>query len=187
MNHSDSYVYFLEKGVNELMSFGLGTILAVFLIGIIMLLIEIFVTGFGLFGVIGIGAVIASLVMAGATVGQLGLAIGLAVFLTLAMGYWAYRRLQSNQSLLWKGLILTDSTSREKGYSSHQPRELLTNQTGMTLTPLRPAGIIEINGERIDAVTEGSFIGSGEEVVVKEVTHGRVIVRIAKTKEESLT
>lgn len=175
------------KGVNGVMSFSLGMILAVFMIGVIMLLVEIFVTGFGIFGVLGIGAVLASLIMAGATVGQVGLAVGLAVFLSLAAGFWAYRRIKSNQSLLWRGLILTDSTSSEKGYLSHQDKEQLRGKVGLSLTPLRPAGTIEIDGNRVDAVTEGSFISSGEQVVVQDVTHGRVIVRVQKTKEESLT
>ena len=38
------------------MTFSLGMILAVFMIGVLMLLVEIFVTGFGIFGVLGIGA-----------------------------------------------------------------------------------------------------------------------------------
>jgi len=176
-----------EKGVNEVMSFSLGMILAVFMIGVLMLLVEIFVTGFGIFGVLGIGAVLASLIMAGATVGQVGLAVGLAVFLSLAAGFWAYRRIKSNQSLLWRGLILTDSTSSEKGYLSHQDKEQLRGKIGISLTQLRPAGTIEIDGNRVDAVTEGDFINSGEQVVVQDVTHGRVIVRVQKTKEESLT
>ncbi|ASI34779.1 MULTISPECIES: NfeD family protein [Exiguobacterium] len=169
------------------MSFSLGMILAVFLVGVVMLLIEIFVTGFGIFGVVGIGAVLASLIMAGATVGQVGLAIGLSVFLSLAAGYWAYRRIKSNQSLLWRGLILTDSTSSEKGYLSHEEKVQLNGKEGISLTPLRPAGTIEIDGNRIDAVTEGNFIGSGERIIVKEVTHGRVVVRVQTTKEESIT
>jgi len=169
------------------MTFSLGMILAVFMIGVLMLLVEIFVTGFGIFGVLGIGAVLASLIMAGATVGQVGIAVGLAVFLSLAAGFWAYRRIKSNQSLLWRGLILTDSTSSEKGYLSHQDKVQLLGQEGVSLTPLRPSGTIEIDGNRIDAVTEGTFIQAGETIVVKEVTHGRVIVRVQHTKEESHT
>ena len=49
------------------------------------------------------------------------------------------------------------------------------------------SGTIEIDGNRIDAVTEGTFIQAGETIVVKEVTHGRVIVRVQHTKEESHT
>jgi membrane-bound serine protease (ClpP class) len=45
-------------------------------------------------------------------------------------------------------------------------RDVLTGKTGRTVTPLRPSGSAEIDGERIDVVTEGEFIAQGEPVVV---------------------
>jgi len=152
------------------MTFGLGVILTVFFVGIVLLGIEVFVAGFGLFGVLGIGAVVASLIMAGATI-----------------GFWAYRRLQSNRSLMYKGLILTDSTSTDKGYLSHDDRKRLLGKVGVTLTPLRPAGTAEIDGERIDVVTEGSYLDSQTKIQVYKVDSGRVVVRSFIEPKEDVT
>ncbi|WP_214844025.1 NfeD family protein [Exiguobacterium sp. s150] len=169
------------------MTFGLGVILTVFFVGVVLLGIEVFVAGFGLFGVLGIGAVVASLIMAGATIGQLWLSLGLATAIVAGLGFWAYRRLRSNRSLMYKGLILTDSTSSEKGYLSHADKQSLLGKVGVTLTPLRPAGTAEIEGERIDVVTEGSYLDQQTKIQVYKVDSGRVVVRSFVEPKEDVT
>ena len=47
----------------------------------------------------------------------------------------------------------------------------------ITYTDLRPSGIILYNHERIDAVSEGSFINKDSEVTIIEVEGTRVVVR----------
>lgn len=176
----------MEGGSNT-MTFGLGVILTVFFVGVVLLGIEVFVAGFGLFGVLGIGAVVASLIMAGATIGQLWLSLGLATAIVAGLGFWAYRRLRSNRSLMYKGLILTDSTSSEKGYLSHADKQSLLGKVGVTLTPLRPAGTAEIEGERIDVVTEGSYLDQQTKIQVYKVDSGRVVVRSFVEPKEDVT
>ena len=53
----------------------------------------------------------------------------------------------------------------------------LVNQTGQTLTTLRPSGTAVINGKRVDVVTEGAFIEPGQSVKVVAVEGLRVVVR----------
>ncbi|MDW7675619.1 MAG: NfeD family protein [Bacillota bacterium] len=51
----------------------------------------------------------------------------------------------------------------------------------MTITPLRPAGTVEFpDGDRLDVVTEGSFINSNFQVKVVKVEGTRVLVREVK-------
>lgn len=159
------------------MTFSLGVILTVFIVGAVLLGIEVFVAGFGIFGVLGIGAVVASLIMAGATLGHIWLSVGLATAIIGGLGFWAYRRLSTNRPLLYKGLILTDATSTEKGYLSHEDRKQLLGKVGVTLTPLRPAGTVEIDGERLDVVTEGGYLDQNTKVQVYKVDSGRIVVR----------
>ena len=45
------------------------------------------------------------------------------------------------------------------------------------MTPLRPAGIAEIDGEKVDVVTEGEFLPVGTSVQVIKVNGRRIIVR----------
>ena len=56
-------------------------------------------------------------------------------------------------------------------------RPELLDQTGTAKTPLRPSGTAEINGERVDVVTEGSLIEPGTPLKVVAVEGLRVVVR----------
>jgi membrane-bound serine protease (ClpP class) len=53
----------------------------------------------------------------------------------------------------------------------------LLNQSGQTLTKLRPSGTAVINGKRVDVVSEGAFIDAGQCVKVISVEGLRVVVR----------
>ena len=53
----------------------------------------------------------------------------------------------------------------------------LVGKQGWSVTPLRPAGLVEIEGKKIDVVTEGEMIGPGTPVEVLRVEGSRVIVR----------
>lgn len=55
--------------------------------------------------------------------------------------------------------------------------EQLKGRIGRTVSPLRPAGIVEFDGKRIDCVTEGMMIDAGQMVRCVEVRAGRVVVR----------
>jgi len=55
--------------------------------------------------------------------------------------------------------------------------DALRGQTGKTVTPMRPAGTVLLNGRRVDAMTEGMMLDSGVAVQCVEVKAGRVIVR----------
>ncbi|OWK38061.1 hypothetical protein [Fimbriiglobus ruber] len=53
----------------------------------------------------------------------------------------------------------------------------LKGQFGKTVTPMRPSGSVEIDGRRIDAMTEGMMLAAGVAVKCVDVRAGRVIVR----------
>lgn len=74
-------------------------------------------------------------------------------------------------------VILKDSTNSEAGYRSHEDRSHLVGKTARTVTDLRPAGIITCDDERIDAVSDGTFILRNRQVKILEVEGTRVVVR----------
>jgi membrane-bound serine protease (ClpP class) len=49
---------------------------------------------------------------------------------------------------------------------------------GRTTSPLRPAGIAEIEGERVDVVSEGDLIDPETPIEVIRVDGNRIVVRI---------
>jgi len=55
--------------------------------------------------------------------------------------------------------------------------EQLKGRMGKTISPMRPSGIVEFDGKRIDCVTEGMMLEVDEWVRCVDVKSGRVIVR----------
>lgn len=77
---------------------------------------------------------------------------------------------------LGRGLFL-DTTQRDEDGFTNQASDLsLIGASGVVLTALRPSGTIEVNGRRIDAVSDGSFVDQGALVQVLEVHGNRVVV-----------
>jgi len=55
--------------------------------------------------------------------------------------------------------------------------ERLKGRYGRTLTPMRPSGSVEIDGRRVDALTEGMMLAAGLWVRCVDVKGSRVTVR----------
>ena len=53
----------------------------------------------------------------------------------------------------------------------------LSGKTGTSITVLRPAGLVDISGRKVDVVTEGEMIEAGTPVQVLRVDGNRVVVR----------
>lgn len=68
-----------------------------------------------------------------------------------------------------KNMAGADAT--EKGLGS------LLHKEGTAASGLRPAGIAEIDGKRVDVVTQGEMIAEGDRIQVTEVKGNRVVVR----------
>ncbi len=75
-------------------------------------------------------------------------------------------------------VTLKTSLDRKNGVSS-QSEELddYIDKKGHAITDLRPAGVADINGARVDVVTRGEYINRESEIIVIEVTGNRVVVR----------
>lgn len=72
---------------------------------------------------------------------------------------------------------------RSTAGGSREPagQPVIVRAAGVALTDLRPSGIAEIGGERLDVVTEGEFIAEGEPVEVVLDEGYRHVVRRAAT------
>ena len=62
----------------------------------------------------------------------------------------------------------------------------LRGRFGRTVTPMRPAGAVEIDGRRVDAQSEGPLIAPGVWVKCVDVRAGKVVVREADAPSDLL-
>ncbi|MGG1248648.1 nodulation protein NfeD [Bacillus spizizenii] len=153
---------------------GYETVL-LFIAGVILILLEIFLPG-GIIGLLGLGAIIASLFLAAGsfTVMAVSLLIASAVSIT---AFILLTRVLGKRMKFFKKFVLNDSTNTESGYVSNQTRMDLIGKVGVTCTPLRPAGTVIIDDERLDVVSEGSFTEKDKKVKVVKVEGSRIVVR----------
>jgi membrane-bound serine protease (ClpP class) len=149
--------------------------LILFALGIGLILLEFFVPG-GIAGAIGFLAIIASFFIASDNVVHMGISLLIALTASVLLSILMIR-VFGKRMKLFKRIILTDSTSTEKGYVSNKNRLELIGVEGITLTPLRPSGTILIEDERIDVVSEGAFIPKDKKVRIIKTEGSRIVVR----------
>ncbi len=152
---------------------GAGWIAGLYLLGIALIILELFTPGLvlGLLGVASLGTSIWLLfAWHGPLAGALGLAGGIGAL--AAIGAVAVRRLRHGEA---------QDLAR---YSVADPAlATLRGARAVAVSPLRPAGVVRLGKEhgerRIDVVTRGEMIEAGTVVEVIEVEGNRIVVRAA--------
>lgn len=153
----------------------------IFVIGVILIIAEFFLP-FGISGILGVAAIIFSIILAGGDLVQMSIAVLIALTVATIGMVIMMKFFRKGLKALNK-VILTDATTTEQGYVSNQNRLDLVGKLALTMTPLRPAGTIRIDNERIDAVSDGSFIGKDKLVKIIKVEGSRIVVREATEGE----
>jgi membrane-bound serine protease (ClpP class) len=152
--------------------------------GFVLLVLEVFITpGFGLMGTLGLMALLGglglSLVGVGATWEVILLASGrvvVSLLLALAAALAILRVLP--RLPFGRRLVLETEMASDAGYASAPvgDRRWL-GQRGTAASPLRPAGLADLAGERVDVVSDGEFIDAGDPLEVIRVDGNRIVVR----------
>lgn len=152
--------------------------------GLVLLAVELFVIpGFGVIGFAGLLAIVAglglSLVGAGAT-WEFAVQIAWRVTLSLLVAIGASLvLLRFLPRLPWgRRLVLEAGLPAQAGYASapEHDRDWL-GKRGTAVSTLRPAGVADLDGERVDVVSDGEFIEAGEAIEVTRVDGNRIVVR----------
>lgn len=173
--------------------------LILFVLGVILLGLEIFVIpGFGIAGILGLSAILASgvlLLMAGDwsdfsvsnpisrdAVQQVLIStlLGIGVLLLLI------RFLPKNGIAGGSGLVLGTSLTGGAGFEVKEAvaSDDLVGEVGEALSPLRPAGRARFGNRRLEVESEGGFIEKGARIRVLRREGHRVIVRGEPTGDE---
>ena len=161
------------------------------MLGVLLLALEVFVLpGFTVAGIAGIIALVAGLALtlvgAGATVSTVITALGrvaIAILMALAGAAVLLRLLP--RLPFGRDLVLEGGMTSDLGYVSAPDSDRATlGHTGTTVSPLRPAGIADIDGRRVDVVSDGGFIEAGVAIEVTRVDGNRIVVRRTDTHKE---
>lgn len=154
------------------------------LVGVILLAVELlFLPGFGIAGVLGILALLAGLVLSMLGPGNTAQFIMLVsgrVVLSIVFALVASLLLLRLMTRLPFGrrMILDTGLTAEKGYASGPESDMRwLGKRGVAHSMLRPAGIADIEGERVDVVSNGEMIDAGRPIEVIRVDGNRIVVK----------
>ena len=150
--------------------------------GIVMFLVELCLPGFGVPGTIGILSLLAVVVMqfiGNSITGALSFTLCM-LFLVLLLLLLFLRSFK--KGLLSKSNLINRSAIRQSSENeTEDPKPVLARGArGTTLTPLRPAGIVEIEGNRINAETDGTFLPAGTDIEVTGTEGLSILVRAVR-------
>ncbi|MER2089654.1 MAG: nodulation protein NfeD [Sporosarcina sp.] len=154
-----------------------------FLLGAVLVVAEIFLPH-GIAGVIGSLAIIGSIIMAGGNPMYMAISVLIAVAIAIT-GMVIIMKFFGKKLHLLNKVVLMDTTDTQSGYVSNVNRVELLGRVAKTSTALRPSGAIELDGERIDVVSEGSYIAKGISVIIVKVEGSRIVVRESIEKGEN--
>jgi membrane-bound ClpP family serine protease len=156
--------------------------IACLVLGFVLLGAEIYVPG-GVLGILGGIALLAAIILGfkvehfGAQGGMISAFIILA---TVIAGLYFWLKFFPDTPM---GRKLSLSASTADYRADDDDNRNLTGSEGVALNNLRPSGIAEIDGRRVDVVADGSWIGKGTRVKVIDVGGNRVVVRELEQKE----
>ncbi len=166
-----------------------------FIVGLILLIVEIFVTpGFGVLGISGIVLIVGALVLSmifnigfdfqfvpqGQVMGRLLLVLS-AITISFFISIWLGKKIITTETRLGT-LAFNTVLDADEGFVA-QDMSLMqyVGKEGVTLTFMRPAGKIEIDGEILDAVSLTGLIDKDEKIKVIKFENAQLVVTKKRT------
>ena len=150
------------------------------LVGCVLVVLEVFIPSGGIISILAAVSFIASIFIAfqespttGPTTGLIFTAttvFAVPTLIALAFKYWPKTPM---------GKAFLGELPNEEEVLPEDPRRALLGRVGVARSKMLPSGAVEIDGQMIDAVTQGQAIEPGTYVVVCEVRANRVVVRPA--------
>lgn len=151
--------------------------IALILVGLALVTVEVTVVpGLNVVGVLGMIGAGVGIVLAFSAFGWAGGMLTLVATVGAAGGL-AYVLYDSGA---WDRFILSDSLRRDADMDAQEQeaRSRVLGKVGVAVTPLRPSGVAEIDGVRIEVETEGAFVAAGSDIRVIAMDRRRYIVRV---------
>ena len=149
-----------------------------FIIGVALMVLEAFMPGFGIAGISGIVVEIIAVSLTWLNHGPVAaLGMLLVILSVIAIAISMSLRSATNGRLSKSRIILRDTESNEAGYRSTEDMEVFLGREGQATTVLRPTGMAEFDGVRLNVVSEGEFIAMGTAVRIVRIEGSRILVR----------
>ena len=151
--------------------------IALFIFGGILMILELVMPGFGVAGIAGILSLIAGGIVGSSvlTSGQLAVVIFLVFVFIVTMVVLLYRSATKNGRIS-RLLFLRTSAVRDEGYTSTKNYGDMLGRIGVSTTNLRPSGTGDFDGIKMDVIADGQFIQKNTKIKIVRVEGFRILV-----------
>lgn len=146
-----------------------------FIVGFLLVVFEMFHPGFGAPGIVGGILLILGVIISAENLMQAFIMI---IVILLVLGILLTIVLQSaTKGRLSRVLILKEAQNKETGYIGTEDLQFLIDKEGISMSVLRPAGIADFDGVKMDVVSQGEYIPSNKKVRIIQVQGRRIVVK----------
>lgn len=152
---------------------------AIFILGVILLVVELYIPGFGIAGVLGTIVSITSLYLHTSDPVVVVLLVAFSLVSALMTALISFKL--GKNIRISPGLVLDTELNLMNGFRANRDFSFLMGLKGKTLTDLRPVGRAEFEGEIFDVISDLDMIPSDTQVLVKHVEGSKIIVRKENT------
>lgn len=168
--------YFTLVGLNEWFP------ILLFVLGLLLVVFEIFIPDFGILGIFGFLLLIGGLYMTLGDIGQAIRDLSLAVLVAAALVFYLFK--QGYSFYNWNRLVLNTNLGRKENSSSQDTKlsqpVFEVGMEGVAVTPLRPSGKALFGKEEkneLDVLSASGHVEKGTPVVIEKVQGTKIVVR----------
>lgn len=146
-----------------------------FILGLVLVIFEMFHPGLSFPGILGGILIITGVVLTAKSIMDVFiLTILVLAVLGIALTIVVHSATKGHLSRV---LVLSDSLDKEVKDTMYEDLEYFIGSEGLTLTPLRPAGSTDFNGVRLDVISDGEYIEMGRRVKIIRMDDRKFVVK----------
>ncbi|MBG9982141.1 hypothetical protein HZY86_03345 [Aerococcaceae bacterium DSM 111020] len=147
----------------------------VFMLGILLIIVELYVPDFGVIGILGLGAILYALWMIYQDVSAILIILLLALFVIVFLSSLYLRA--GCELVLSPGFVLDEAIESHHHDATKADTISLVGTQGTALTTLRPVGKARLKDEHCEVISDEEFISAGQPIQVTKVRGNQIYVR----------
>lgn len=148
------------------------------IVGLSLIVLEIFIPDFGLLGILGFVAIVFGLYYTTGDLGKTLTDLIIAIAFTAIFITFLFKKGYSFTN--WDRFVLNAQIkSDEKVETIQADRKLNAGMTGQAITALRPSGKAKFEDEQwtYDVLSDDGHIGQGKDIIIQEIIGNKIVVR----------
>lgn len=147
-----------------------------FIVGTALLITEVFLPGFGGAGIAGVVLEAAAIAMAWFSMGPVAALVVTIVALAVLAVTISFSLHSIAKGKLNSKLVLREQEKAEEGYVPSDDTGVFVGKEGVVTSSLRPTGMADIDGVKLNVMSAGDYIEKGTRVKITSAQGSKIVV-----------